>query len=163
MAEPLKALSGGRKGLGEDELAYTMEDVDSVSSKLGIPWERLKDVPFTSKVPFIGFDWDLETKTVHIQDKKKEKYINSVVEWRRRTHILNDVERLYGKLLHMFSIIPEGCAYLMGLESMLGVFHHSPHKPHHPPPSSQLGLTLVAQDAEQTIPGPRSTWCSRSS
>ena len=66
MAGLLRVLSGGHKGLGNDELAYTMEDVDSVSSKLGISWERSKDIPFASKVPFIGFDWDLETKTIHL-------------------------------------------------------------------------------------------------
>ena len=73
-------------------------------------------------------------KTVALQEKKKEKYASTIVEWKRRkSHTLSDVERLYSKLLHTCAIVPEGYAYLTGLESMLGIFHQSPHKPRHPP------------------------------
>ena len=90
-----------------------MDDVDEISAKLGIPWERSKDVPFGKVVPFIGFDWNLENKTVSLQEKKKNKYLDAVEEWRRRkSHTLEDVQKLYGKLLHTCLIIPEGRAYL---------------------------------------------------
>ena len=113
---------------------YTMEDIDKISERLGIPWELLKDIPIGSRIPFMGFNWDLEMKTVALQEKKKEKYTSAIVEWKRRkSHTLSDVERLYGKLLHMCSIVPEGRAYLTGLESMLSIFHQSPHKPCHLP------------------------------
>jgi hypothetical protein len=62
--------------------SFSIEDVDEVSARLGIPWERSKDVPFATVVPFIGFDWDLGKKTVSLQEKKKEKYTKAVIEWR---------------------------------------------------------------------------------
>ena len=105
---------------------------------MGIPWEQSKDVPFGKVVPFIGFDWDLENKTVSLQKKKKEKYTHAVVQWRRKkTHTLEEVESLYGKLLHTCLIVPEGRAFLTNLESMISIFHDSPHKPCHPPPSNR--------------------------
>ncbi|KIJ91149.1 hypothetical protein K443DRAFT_686274 [Laccaria amethystina LaAM-08-1] len=36
-----------------------MADIDALSDKLGIPWEKAKDIPFATTVPFIGFLWDL--------------------------------------------------------------------------------------------------------
>ena len=134
MAKPLRNLTADNRRGEEVSQAYTMEDVDKVSERLGIPWERSKDVPFRLKIPFISFNWDLEVKTVSLQKKKKEKHASAIVEWKRRkSHTLGDVEQLYGKLLHMCSIVPEGQAYLTGLESMLSIFPQSPHKPRHPP------------------------------
>jgi len=36
-----------------------MADIDVLSNKLGIPWEKTKDIPFSTAVLFIGFIWDL--------------------------------------------------------------------------------------------------------
>ena len=59
-----------------------MEDVDAISTWLGVPWECSKDIPFQSVAPFIGFDWDLDNKRVTLQEKKKE-YLGALEEWRR--------------------------------------------------------------------------------
>ena len=118
-----------------------MEDVDAISTRLGVPWERSKDIPFQSVVPFIGFDWDLDNKRVTLQEKKKKKYLGALEEWRRRaTHTLDDVQSLYGKLLHTCLVVPEGRAYLTKLEKMLAIFHDAPHKPQHPPRSTDSDL-----------------------
>jgi hypothetical protein len=144
---------------GIPKLAFSIEDVDEVTAKLGIPWERTKDVPFSTMVPFIGFAWDLENKTVILQERKKEKYAKAVAEWRRRrTHTLEDVEKLYGKLLHTCLIVPEGRAYLTKLEAMIGIFHDTPHKPRHPPRHTDIDLlwwlrTLSKPTLSREIPG----------
>ena len=115
MSAPLRDLSLEGSNSTNPEYAYTMSDVDRVSTRLGVPWERSKDVPFGKIVPFIGFDWDLEAKTVRLQDKKKQKYRDSINEWRqRKTHVLSDVQKIYGKLLHTCLIVPEGRAYTGG-------------------------------------------------
>lgn len=134
MSKPLRDLSSRRAEEESSEYAYSMEDVDAISTRLGVPWERSKDVPFGKVVPFIGFNWDLERKTVTLQEKKRVKYRDAVEEWRRQeVYTLDDVRRLYGKLLHTCLVIPEGRAYLTKLETMLGIFHSAPHKPRHPP------------------------------
>ena len=118
-----------------------MKNVDAISARLGVPWEHSKDIPFGNVVPFIGFEWDLDNKTVKLQEKKKQKYLSALEEWRRRaTHTLDDVQRLYGKLLHTCLVVPEGRAYLTKLEKMLGVFHDTPHKPRHPPRNTDNDL-----------------------
>ena len=39
--------------------SYSMADINMLSLELGIPWEKDKDVPFGTIVPFIGFSWDI--------------------------------------------------------------------------------------------------------
>ena len=159
MSLPLRDLSSRRERSTNPEYAYAMDDVDEISAKLGILWERSKDVPFGKVVPFIGFDWNLENKTVSLQEKKKNKYLDAVEEWRRRkSHTLEDVQKLYGKLLHTCLIIPEGRAYLTKLEKMLGIFHDTPHKPRHPPRHTDSDLrwwlrTLSKPTLTREIPG----------
>ena len=159
MSRPLRNLSTQRKGTVDPEYAYSMDDVDSISARLGIPWERSKDVPFGKVTPFIGFLWDIENKTVSLQEKKQEKYRRAVEEWRRRkTHTLDDVQKLYGKLLHTCLVVPEGRAYLTKLETMLGIFHDTPHKPRHPPRLTDRDLlwwlrTLSEPVLTREIPG----------
>ena len=159
MSAPLRNLPSRSEGGSNNGLSFSIDDVDEISTRLGIPWERSKDVPFGKIVPFIGFDWNLEEKTVSLQEKKKEKYVRAVEDWRRRkSHTLEDVERLYGKLLHTCLIVPEGRAYLTKLEAMIGIFHGSPHKPRHPPRHTDADLlwwlrTLSKPSLSREIPG----------
>ena len=159
MSTPLRDLSVHREETRDVNYAYSMDDVDAISDRLGVPWERSKDVPFSRVVPFIGFDWNLESKTVSLQNKKKEKYLSTVEEWRRKeVHTLEDVQKLYGKLLHTCLIVPEGRAHLTKLEKMQGVFHDTPHKPRRPPRHTDIDLlwwlrTLSKPTLTREIPG----------
>ena len=159
MSMPIRSLAREDDNAANAGYAYSIENVDEVSAELGIPWERSKDVPFGEVVPFIGFDWDLGQKSVSLQEKKKEKYVRAVMEWKRRkTHTLEDVEKLYGKLLHTCLIVPEGQAYLTKLEGMIAIFHESPHKPRHPPRHLDDDLlwwlkTLSQPSLTREIPG----------
>jgi len=113
---------------------YDLSDVDHISDQLGIPWEHSKDIGFSSSFPFIGFTWDIEKKSVALRTEKREKYLLAIKEWREtRTHTLEEVQKLYGKLSHATLAHPDGRPYLANLETMLGVFHDSPHRPRTPP------------------------------
>jgi hypothetical protein len=58
------------------------------------------------------------------------KYSHAIMQWKAcSAHILDDVEKLYGKLLHACLVIPSGRAYLTSLEAMLATSNHSPHVP----------------------------------
>jgi len=127
---PIKDLAADR----DHGYTYDLSDVDRISDQLGIPWERSKDVNFSSSFPFIGFTWDIEKKTVALRAEKKDKYLLAIKEWKKsRTHTLEEVQKLYGKLLHATLAYPHGRPYLANLETMLGVFHNSPHCPRTPP------------------------------
>ena len=80
---------------------YDFDEINATTKPLGIPWEASKDIPFDYIVPFIGFTWDLAEKRVSLPEAKKEKYLRAIHEWKSRTvHTLDDVRRLYGKLLY---------------------------------------------------------------
>jgi hypothetical protein len=121
--------------LSEDSLyTYNFDDIDFFSRQLGIPWELSKDMPFASTTTYIRFDWNIETHQVSLGSKKKEKYLRATEEWlSHQTHTLEEVQKLYGKLLHTCLVIPAGQAYLTELETMLGIFHNSPFLPRSSP------------------------------
>jgi len=140
---------------------YGFTEIDEVTIPLGIPWETSKDVPFGSIVTFAGFSWDLDRKRVSLPESKKAKYTQAIFEWQeRRTHTLEDVRKLYGKLLYTCHIIPRGRAYLTNLEKMMGTFHERPFVPRHPPKHLAEDLTwwlelLSRPSLSREIPGNR--------
>ena len=87
-------------------------------------------MPFACSTTYISFVWDLATMWVSLPLKKKTKYLATIQDWTDlKTHVLNNVEKLYGKLLHTCSIIPRGHTFLTELEAMLGLFGSNPFCP----------------------------------
>ena len=133
-AFPIQDLSNRSLRSEEDmRFTYNIADINKISESLGIPWETSKDQPFAPSTTYIGFVWDLEQRTVTLSPSKSDKYINEIEVWlARRAHTLKHVQELYGKLLHAASILPQGRAYLVGLESMLATCAKKPFVPHRP-------------------------------
>ena len=96
--------------LADDTIyTYNFDNIDIISQKLGIPWEISKDRPFASSTTYISFDWNIETYQVSLAATKRKKYLKAMELWLRRPmHTLEDVEKLYSKLLHMCLVIPMG-------------------------------------------------------
>ena len=89
--------------------AYNFDDIDTASRLLRIPWEVSKDRPFASSITYIGFNWNIKTNRVSLADSKKEKYLAATENWFSQTsHTLEEVEKLYGKLLHACLVRPSG-------------------------------------------------------
>jgi hypothetical protein len=129
------------RGASDQDFAYADADIDAVSGRLGIKWETSKTVPFGAQVPYLGFLWDLDTRTVSLLDKKRTKYQTAIAEWEReRTHSLLETQQLYGKLLHASLVLSPGRAYLTSLEAMLASFHNSPFVPRTPPRDTPTDL-----------------------
>jgi hypothetical protein len=135
MTCPLRDLSESSPRPTPDlEFCYNLDDISAISDQLGIPWEVSKDIPFTSKPTFIGLLWNLPEQTVTLTESKRSKYVNAITEWeKKRTHTLQEVQKLHGKLLHASIIFPAGRAYLTNLEAMLGIFGNNPFMPRTPP------------------------------
>ena len=88
---------------------YSDTDIDHLSDVLGIPWENLKAIPFSHVVLYLGFTWDIKTQTIAIPSEKKRKYIGTIKSWASHpTHVLKDMEKLYGKLLNAFLMVLMG-------------------------------------------------------
>ncbi|KIK80559.1 hypothetical protein PAXRUDRAFT_158357 [Paxillus rubicundulus Ve08.2h10] len=114
-SHPLKDLLGFSPRSEHDKsFTYDLSDIDRLSSTLGIPWETSKDQPFNHSTMYIGFSWDLKARTVALSPEKVDKYLRAIHAWHKYpTHCLQDVQELYGKLLHTCSVIPHGQAYLI--------------------------------------------------
>ena len=135
MSFPIQDLSGkSARSPSEEHFSCNLDDIDNLSAQLGIPWEREKDQPWSPTITFTGFVWDIEKKTVALSEKKRTKYLEAIHVWKSKpVHTLEEVQKLYGKLLHASSVFRPARAYLTNLEKMLGIFHDSPFKPRSPP------------------------------
>ncbi|TFY68112.1 hypothetical protein EVJ58_g1197 [Rhodofomes roseus] len=163
MRFPVRDLSKSSERSPEDaRYSCCMVDIDAISRELGIPWQTEKDVPFSHEFPFTGFLWNLETREVSLPPAKAAKYRQAITEWRapgHRTHTLEEVQKLYGKLLHASLVVPAGRCYLTELESMLGIFHSNPFMPRTPPRGTPADLdwwldALSQPSISRAIPGP---------
>ena len=164
---PCKDLSGSSKWSVDNMLyAYNFDNINTASWLQGIPWEVLKDRPFTSSTTYISFDWNIETHRVSLADSKKEKYLVVTEDWLSQPkHTLKEVERLYSKLLHACFVRPAGWAYLTELEHMLGIFYNSPLIPCSSPRGLWKDLEWWINELQQpilarTIPQPVSFYNS---
>ncbi|KAK2467297.1 hypothetical protein APHAL10511_000846 [Amanita phalloides] len=157
MTFPLSVLASHHP---QQEHAYQLQDIDKISTQLGIPWQLSKDIPFAKKIIFIGFEWDLEEKTVTLSESKVIKYNTAIKEWKQKhTHTLEKLQKLYRKLIHASNIFPQGQAYLTSLEAMFPIFGNKPFKPCTPPCSVPQHLNwwagkLGSSHIPQNIPMP---------
>ena len=128
---PIKALPANNHASNSDvTFAYSLEHIDAISEKLGIPWERSKDQPFGSSFTYLGFLWDIDNKLVSLTERKRVKYCHAIEEWNQSVrHTLEETEKLHGKLLHATHIIPKGRAYLSGLERLMVTQRDKPRVP----------------------------------
>ena len=121
------------RSIEDQQYSYNFDDIDQLSDALRITWECSKDMPFVPSTKYIGLQWDLQHLTVSLTIQKKAKYIANINEWLLQpTHIINNVQKLYGRLLHASLVIPSGHAHLTGLEAMLGLCNQCPFVPYSP-------------------------------
>ena len=135
--------------------SYCNNDIDALSEKLGILLESSKTIPFSDVIPFLGFWWSLSRGMVEIPEEKKGKYKGAIEDWLSHTsHTLNNIQKLYGKLLHASLMVPVGHAYLTGLETMLGTFTANPFASHHPSKDINALLLHITSQARKIQPMP---------
>ena len=158
---PLQDLSHTSPRTSADaQFTYCIDDIDTISLQLGIPWEKSKDIPFSSHPTFLGFVWDIPKRLVSLSASKQAKYLAAVSAWQsKRTHDLHEAQKLHGKLIHASLIIPSGRAYLTNLERFLGIFDDKPFMPKTPPHHTQDDIlwwktTLSGPTISRPIPGP---------
>ncbi|PPR01104.1 hypothetical protein CVT24_000412 [Panaeolus cyanescens] len=64
---------------------YSLDSIYSLASSLGWPWKLSKTTPFHSTFKYLGFLWNLISKTVEIPEEKKTKYLSKLTRWPRHT------------------------------------------------------------------------------
>lgn len=115
----------------DKRFSCNLQDIDTLSEELGIIWEPLKDQPFQTTTVHLGFVWNIENRSVTLNATKIDKYLAAIHIWhKQRAHTLQDVQELYGKLLHTCEAVPHGRVYLTSLEAMLSHCSKKPFLPH---------------------------------
>jgi hypothetical protein len=112
----------------DKKFAYNMADISGIANELGVIFDQAKDVDFSPRFPFAGFDWSIPDLTVGLLEKKRVKYLQCIAAWKaERQHSCRDVQSLLGKLMHASTIYPAGRAYLVGMAALLRAY--DPNRP----------------------------------
>ena len=109
MSAELRDLRSPEGKAAGEVFSYSLKDIDQISEQLGIPWQKKKDCDFSDSFTFTGFLWNIPLRTVTLPEAKKAKYRQAILDWNKsRTHILHEVQKLHGKLLHVTQIVLMG-------------------------------------------------------
>lgn len=115
---------------------YTEDDFIRLSAYWGVPWEPSKTRPFSFIQRYIGFDWDLQHRSVEFPHDKKLLLLALIISWIEKgsSFTLQEAESLHGKLVHSSSVVPLSRPFLPSITSFIQGFkinsrkrHPSPH------------------------------------
>ena len=124
---------------------YDLSHIKAMIAPLGIPWHTSKGSPFGDHFSYVGFDWDLISKTVSLSPSKREKHLAKVLLTLQnspssRQFLKKDIQSLLGSLSHVTFVYSRGRAYLNNIIWWLTTFT-SDFAPRFPPPSVLSDLT----------------------
>ncbi|KZT20907.1 hypothetical protein NEOLEDRAFT_1025855, partial [Neolentinus lepideus HHB14362 ss-1] len=88
--------------------SWTEDDFIGLTAVIGIPWGAQKTKMFASMQHYIGFNWDIEAKTVAVPLEKLNAMTALVDGWfaKDAKFSAHDAQRLHGKLVHISCIFP---------------------------------------------------------
>lgn len=123
---------------GSFDYAYDLNSVKHMISPLGVPWHPTKGQDFASSFSYIGFEWNLTTKSVQLSSEKRAKHIAKVSAFILQSHsrpfTKKEVESINGSLAHISFVYLRGRSHLCNLTQWLTTFVDS-FKTRYPPPS----------------------------
>lgn len=90
-----------------------MLDLVKASEVLGVKTNVTKYAEFSSQQMYIGFQWNVQLKTVGLSAEKLLKRRQEVDEfWVKLSWSKNELEQINGKLNHLTLILPQMKPYL---------------------------------------------------
>ncbi|THH20436.1 hypothetical protein EUX98_g8586 [Antrodiella citrinella] len=115
--------------------AYGLTDIFRVTAPLGVPWHPKKITDYSHEVVYLGFLWNLQTRTVSLPDTKREKYTGKLMKvldgMPERRVSQKDLMSINGTLSHITFVYPHGRSYLTNLctfiASSLHIRTRTPH------------------------------------
>ena len=110
---------------GIPSFSYSLSDIYDLASQLGWPWKVSKTRPFASEFKYLGFIWNLSTKSVQISADKKARYLIKLQPWvHGQKFSRKDAESVLGTLVHCSLAIPNGRSYLPSISRFASSFNH---------------------------------------
>lgn len=105
--------------------AYDTLEIYNVGNEVGFPFKESKTRPFSSLPRYIGFDWSIPDRTVHIPLEKRLKYktrVDAILATGRAS--LKEMECTHGSLIHCALVSIEGRSHLPTLSSFTASFSY---------------------------------------
>ena len=104
--------------------SYSLTEIYTLAKRLGWPWKELKMRPFSEEFRYLGFSWNLTTKTVQIPEEKKLRYLGKLELWQAdRKFNKKEVESVLGTLFHCSLAVPDGRSRLPSLSRFATSFN----------------------------------------
>src|SRR5882672_3613161 len=115
-----------------------------LSGYFGVPWSLKKMRPLASVQRYIGFDWNLDSRTVTLPPEKLSKTLSLLTQWLTagERFLAREAASLHGKLVHISCIFPLIRPFLCGVASFALSFI-SPRAKLLVPPPLQADLSWV--------------------
>ena len=88
--------------------SWTEEDFMNLTAQAGVPWSPTKHRRFASNQRYIGFDWDLSSKSVSLPAEKLSAVQELLASWEMPGALFSEhcTASLHGKLIHISCIFP---------------------------------------------------------
>lgn len=104
--------------------SYSLSDIYAIARRLGWPWKESKTRPFAYEFKYLGFIWNLSTKTVQIPESKKLRYLSKLSPWHAgQKFSKKDVESVMGTLVHCSLAVPDGRSRLPAISRFATSFN----------------------------------------
>jgi hypothetical protein len=87
---------------------WVEQDFIALTAAIGVPWSASKTRPLASVQRYIGFDWDIQNKTVALPEEKYAKLLQLVKAWSAEgaRFAARKAAQLHGKLVYVATIFP---------------------------------------------------------
>lgn len=98
--------------------SYDSSLVFNTASSLGLPWSLPKFADFADSFTYLGFLWNIPSRTVEIPAAKKKKFSDRCILWfsgQRKT--LREAQQLLGSLNHCCLVLRPACTRLHSLRT----------------------------------------------
>lgn len=105
--------------------SYDESLIWNVADTLGWPWSKKpgKCVPFASKFKYVGFEWDLVSKSVSLPDSKREKFLAKLRCWVEGGMVsAKECQSVVGSLNHCSVVVFSSRTHLPSLYRFLSQF-----------------------------------------
>ena len=103
---------------------YSLENLYDLANRLGWPWKASKTRPFSSSFRYLGFYWDIPSRSVSIPDEKKDRYLSKLSTWIHGNKFTRkEAESILGTLVHCSLVLPSGRSHLPALSRFTASFN----------------------------------------
>lgn len=139
---------------------YTLATIREITAPLGLPWHTTKCHDFDTCFTYLGFNWDLTTKTVTLPFAKQQKFLLKVTallgtpggRW-----AIRDVQSVHGSLNHVCQVLLRGRPYTSSLSHFASSFDPDlPLQRRYPPPAVLTDLQWWVRILSGAVPIMRS-------